>query len=1454
MKLRLLLHLIGTSCLLLLPVLLEAQTASITMGCPPLSVNFTPPNNINSYFWDFGNNVTSTLALPATTYTEPGTYTVNFREGPDQAIIGSITIQVLTPPELDIAIDTAFGCAPLTVNFTNNSAIDDLIEVNNFSWGFGDGGSANNPASVSHTYEASGLFTPSLSIVTNQEGCDVTKNFPELIQVNRVENVRFVTTPNVPTACDPPLNVSFNNTTPDQSLQFDWDFGNGQTSSAITPPPQTYNDYNRYTVTLTATDELGCQSSFASQVNVGKPFANFNIQDTFCLADTIQIWNRSGPGNYRWDFGSAASPVISTDENPSVTFKEKGAFPITLTVTDPQRGCESDTTITVFVDKPDATFTSDPSFTCNDSLLINFRPNQLDAETYVWVFADADVSTEKEPSHLYYVPDSSIYGENGRNLLYTTLFVRNPSGCRDTAFVADTIYMPDALFMPNRIDGCAPLTVNFADSTNSREDILSWQYDYGDGTTATLTSDEPHSHTYTDPGTYDVVLNIENAGGCIDTSYALTIEVGESLTPDFSVDKTEICPGETVQFTNLTPPDSIDAWHFETDGGRSFHCYQEPELAWTFMEETGPMDVTLTVEFNGCQSSTTKEDLILVKGPIGHIDYEMDCSEPFSYTLIDSSYDATVLNWDFGDGSSGSGSLINHVYPDTGDFQLILQAENPASGCASSADTMIIHVRDILSDFTIAEEAICKGTKLVLDAQTALNVDTSCWKGYTWLFDISGRPIQTHKDTLQFNFGVPGTETIRLVTEDINGCTDTSTQQLKIVDINARFAVDDKLICFPADVSFTNLTEADTTLTSFAWEFGDGNRSDAPNPVHTYNGGFSAGDTIRLSLTVEDILGCTSSAIDSLVVYQPRSFIITDPPFANVCVGEELKFFGTEYSDGGSNLEFAWEYGDGETGMGINNTHAYTNEDNYIARMTYTEVGSGCGGVDSVLVSVQGPPEAQFSSSVDNDPFVCFPSQIQFINNSSASSILFHEWDFGNGQQSTEKSPLASFEKGTFDIRLISSTTFGCADTVFSSVTLIGPEGDFSFLPEGICEGGMATFTLLDTVDVNNYSWDFGDGSPLVDGGSPIEHTYENIPVLGPRPVTLILRSAESDCVTAVTKPITIFETRADFLVNGGLDSVFCATTLSFDDNSTQANSYSWNFGNGMTSQEQNPSIVLSPGEYEVQLAVANSDIGCTDTLAKSLSIVELDELAIQQDTICLGDTTQLSLINPQEGYTYNWIGPNILDDPSLPNPRVVPDMTTSYRVQVTDSLGCPGEVDGFIYVIEPLVWMGQDTSICVGESLSFPDPPNPEGLYEFAWSPPLPYVVNEGDSLLRLNISDVRGCYSDDYDYDIRSLTGLVKVPNVFTPNGDSYNDEFKAYTDLDVNEDEEIEILTMRVWNRWGQVVYENQGPDAAWDGMHNGSPAPSDVYIYTIEMDVKVCREKGIQIRRGDVTLAR
>ena len=97
------------------------------------------------------------------------------------------------------------------------------------------------------------------------------------------------------------------------------------------------------------------------------------------------------------------------------------------------------------------------------------------------------------------------------------------------------------------MDGCAPLEVIFSDSSSSIDPIISYTYIYGDGTQETFTNDDDVTHTFTETGEFDVILITENDQGCIDTSFAITIEVGDIIVPDFTVTETTVCPGDTVQ-------------------------------------------------------------------------------------------------------------------------------------------------------------------------------------------------------------------------------------------------------------------------------------------------------------------------------------------------------------------------------------------------------------------------------------------------------------------------------------------------------------------------------------------------------------------------------------------------------------------------------------------------------------------------------------------------------------------------------------------------------------------------------------------------------------------------------------------------------------------------------------------------------------------------------------------
>ena len=87
--------------------------------------------------------------------------------------------------------------------------------------------------------------------------------------------------------------------------------------------------------------------------------------------------------------------------------------------------------------------------------------------------------------------------------------------------------------------------------------------------------------------------------------------------------------------------------------------------------------------------------------------------------------------------------------------------------------------------------------------------------------------------------------------------------------------------------------------------------------------------------------------------------------------------------------------------------------------------------------------------------------------------------------------------------------------------------------------------------------------------------------------------------------------------------------------------------------------------------------------------------------------------------------------------------------------------------------------------------------------------------------------------------------IPNAFSPNNDNSNDRFRVLISGD------IEIVEFKVFNRWGQLVYDNENGLEGWDGTFNGNPQPSDVYAYLIVLRFPDGQEV---VEKGDVTLIR
>ena len=461
--------------LLLHSAFLFSQTASDSTGCAPLQVKFTPPGGVASFFWDFKDGATSVLASPTNTFSTPGTYAVEFRETPAGPVVGTVTITVYPKPVVGITAVPESGCVPLLVQFTDTTKLAGDIQVLTRSWVFGDGfnGLGLNPT---HTYGAVGAFTVSLELTTNYSTCNVTQAFPARIRTGIQPVPNFTTVPTPAVACAPPLNVTFTNTTTGGSgtLTYAWTFGNGNTSNLVDPPAQLYNQLGTFTVTLTATDAIGCSASTTRTVKVGPPTVGISVPDTVCLGASVVFGNTSDPGLYAWSFGPNANPVTSNAQNPSVTFNTPGFQTVSLTVTS-VGNCTNTATKQVYVDQASANFTVSPVYSCSDPTVFNLNATSPNANQWDWQFSDGSSATSKNPTYTWKTPDKSGYTHSGLWLDTIHLTVTNPSGCSAEFFRVDSIWRPNARFMPDVQHGCAPLSVIFSDSSTSREPITQWR-------------------------------------------------------------------------------------------------------------------------------------------------------------------------------------------------------------------------------------------------------------------------------------------------------------------------------------------------------------------------------------------------------------------------------------------------------------------------------------------------------------------------------------------------------------------------------------------------------------------------------------------------------------------------------------------------------------------------------------------------------------------------------------------------------------------------------------------------------------------------------------------------------------------------------------------------------------------------------------------------------------------
>jgi gliding motility-associated-like protein len=192
--------------------------------------------------------------------------------------------------------------------------------------------------------------------------------------------------------------------------------------------------------------------------------------------------------------------------------------------------------------------------------------------------------------------------------------------------------------------------------------------------------------------------------------------------------------------------------------------------------------------------------------------------------------------------------------------------------------------------------------------------------------------------------------------------------------------------------------------------------------------------------------------------------------------------------------------------------------------------------------------------------------------------------------------------------------------------------------------------------------------------------------------------------------------------------------------------------------------------------------------------------------------------------------------------------------VSVVDTNNCTASDDAYLYVVPPLTGFNWDTTIVIGDSAYLPID-NIGGTVLFTWTPSdglsclqcsNPSVRPLADMTYSLYAEDFLGCTSATYEFDIhiRPET-FIELPTTFTPNGDGVNDIIyvKGWGIK--------ELESFRIYNRWGEMVFESTDLEIGWDGYYKGILQNNDVYVYKVRAtswsDKEMSKEGHINLMR-------
>lgn len=711
-------------------------SASQLLLCAPvnldtiITVNHLPVQNAQYNWYQNGNLIPGTTngLPPSFTITNPGqTITIKLvTTSPYGCLPDSMELTFNTRPAVvaDFIKDTASGCGPLSVQFTNTSSI--LNGTIEYFWNFGNGQTLANveQPTTPIIYDPSPIFRDTTYYVTLQayNGCDT---------VVKTDSVKIFAKPKAlffanGIGCSPFRDTIVNTSLGEDAFTtYYWDFGDGSfdTTHTLNSIPHQYVTGIIDTFRLQLIMENRCARDTArfdvivSPSYIQEHIAINGTELYGCAPHTVNFQNSStGASILYFDFGdgSPVEAVPNTQNIISHTFLSGGTFNIHITLENFCSDTSVDKTITVY-DPPQASFTVLPNVICTGQS-VTTNNTSANANSFEWFWGDNTSTAGFNATHFY----------NTAGVYDVKLVARriNAFGtvCTDTASNTVTVMDPVAaiIVVDPSIPFCAPYDMHVSSLNTALTSSIEWIfYDSQQAPGEFHVSGPSASHVFNQPGIDSVKLVTTNLAGCKDSStYVFT--VNDKPQAVFTAFEIKTCNIDTIaQFSVSVNYNGTDPLQYEWYINDMLSGNSNP-FSYHFQAPGGVTAINifsvkvLVKNTAGCGDTAHLGDFIIQTLGPRHITVSpslVQYQPNYSFTFTDSADvlpNATWL-WDPGDRNNQTlpGQTINYTYGDTGVYHVNLLVQDFETGCQAT-DSISVYVLPV-PGYLYVPNAFCPG-------------------------------------------------------------------------------------------------------------------------------------------------------------------------------------------------------------------------------------------------------------------------------------------------------------------------------------------------------------------------------------------------------------------------------------------------------------------------------------------------------------------------------------------------------------------------------------------------------------------------------------------------------------------------------------------------------------------------------------------------------------------------